>query len=308
MSNIVQITDKFRAPQVALIQRMNPDCNPDEFNQFMHVAASLGLDPLKKQIYAFVFSKDKPDKRRMSIVVGIDGFRAVAKRSGNYRPDDKPPRFTIDEKAVDEQRNPLGIISAEVTCYQFAHGGWWPVTAIAFWDEFAPIVEGGEWKENERTGRRFFEGTGTYRLDPAKDNWRRMPRVMLAKCAEAQAIRRGWPEDLSGVYADEEMDQARTIDLTATELAEQAAVEDRLQRIGGADGIMFDFGDGLERVPLGKAGDTIAAKFKAMEPFQIMQWENMNRVPLQEFWARSKSDALEVKKLIEAARKSEPQP
>ena len=87
MNNIVAITDRFRAPQVALIRRMNSDCNEDEFNQFMHVSATLGLDPLKKQIYAFVFSKDKPDKRRMSIIVGIDGFRSVAKRSGCSLPE-----------------------------------------------------------------------------------------------------------------------------------------------------------------------------------------------------------------------------
>lgn len=303
MGQLVNITDKFRAPQVALIQRMNPDCNHDEFDTFMHVAASLGLDPLKKQIYAFVFNKDKPDKRRMSIIVGIDGFRSVAKRSGEYRPDDKPPRFTIDPEAVDADRNPLGLISAEVTAFQFSHGSWFPVTAIAFWDEFAPIVEGGTWEEGT-TGKRYFKGNGKYRLDPAKDNWRKMPRVMLAKCAEAQAIRRAWPEELSAVYADEELDHAKTIDLTASEIAEGAEVERRLGLIGGADAILFDMGDGLERIALGKAGDTIMARLHTMQPHEVLQWRNLNRIPLQEFWARSKADALEIKKHIEAIEKA----
>lgn len=303
MGQLVSINDKFRAPQVALIKRMNPDCNEDEFNQFMHVSASLGLDPLRRQIYAFVFNKDKPDKRRMSIIVGIDGFRAVAKRSGEYRPDDRSARFVTDPDAISNERNPLGLVSAEVTVYQFAQGAWFPVTAIAFWDEFAPLKEGGTWEENEKTGRNYFKGNGIFMLDPAKDNWRKMPRVMLSKCAEAQAIRRAWPEELSAVYADEEIDRAKTIDLTATEIAESAEVERRLGMIGGADAILFDMGDGLQRVMLGKAGDAIMAHLSKLQPFEVVQWQNANRIPLQEFWARSKADALELKRHLEKIEK-----
>lgn len=307
MGQIVRISERFSSPQVALIRRMNADTSPDEFDTFLHIAASLGLDPLKKQIYAFVFSKDKPDKRRMSIIVGIDGFRAVAKRSGSYRPDDRSARFVIDPETVDAARNPLGLISAEVTCYQHVHGDWFPVTAIAYWDEFAPITEDGSW-EDSTTGKRYFKGNGKFRLDPAKENWRKMPRVMLAKCAEAQAIRRGWPEDLSAIYSDEELDRARTIDMTATELAESAEVERRMALIGGADAILFDFGDGLEWVAIGKAADTIMAKLRAMPPHEVLQWRNINRIPLQEFWARAKADALEIKKVFEAAEKAMPSP
>lgn len=303
MGQLVRITDRFTSPQVALIQRMNPDCDPVEFDQFIHVAASLGLDPLKKQIYAFVFSKNDKDKRRMSIVVGIDGFRAVAKRSGNYRPDSNPPRWVIDPEKIDPDRNPLGLVSAEVTVYQYVHGDWWPVVGIAHWDEIAPMSEGGSWETGDN-GKRYFKGNGKVQLDPKKDQWRRMPKLMLAKCAEAQAIRRGWPEDLSGVYSDEEMDRARTIDLTATEIAEAAAVEKRLELVGGKDGIMFDFGEGLERVELGKAADRIMEKFQAMQPHEILQWKNLNRAPMNEFWARKPTDALEIKKHIEKIEKS----
>ena len=302
MNNVVTIANTFRPSQIALIERMNPDCNPTEFNQFMHVAAQLGLDPLRKQIYAFVFNKDKPDSRRMSIVVGIDGFRSVAKRSGEYRPDTRAPRFTYDLELKNDAINPLGLVSAEVSVFQWSHDAWHEVTAVAYWDEFAPIVDGGDWQENER-GKRFFKKDGTRMLDPKKDAWRKMARIMLSKCAEAQAIRRAWPEDLSAIYSDEEMDRARTIDLTATELAEQANVENRLAMIGGADTIMFDMGDGLERVPLSKAADMILERFRSMQPHEVLQWKNANRVPLQDFWARAKADALEVKKEIERIEK-----
>jgi len=298
MSNVVAITDQFRPAQLQLIQRMNPDCSPDEFNVFLSVAANLGLDPLRKQIYCFVYNKDNADKRRMSIIVGIDGFRSVAKRSGEYRPDNRAPRFITDPEKIDEATNPLGLVSAEVSVFQFSHAQWHEVAAIAYWDEFAPIVDGGEWKD-----RRFVKD-GTRALDPKKDNWRKMPRIMLSKCAEAQAIRRAWPEDLSAIYADEEIDRAKTIDLTASEIVEKANVESRLAMIGGAEAILFDMGDGLERIPLGKATDMILQRFRAMQPHEVMQWKNLNRIPLQEFWARNKTDALDLKKEIERIEKA----
>ncbi|MBW3638156.1 MAG: phage recombination protein Bet [Armatimonadetes bacterium] len=42
--------------------------------------------------------------------------------------------------------------------------------------------------------------------------WKTMPRVMLSKAAEARALRRAFPEDLSGLYVHEEMDQAQTME------------------------------------------------------------------------------------------------
>jgi phage recombination protein Bet len=303
MNNVVAITDRFRPAQLALIQRMNPDCSPDEFNVFMSVASQLGLDPLRKQIYAFVFGKDNPEKRRMSLVVGIDGFRAIAARSGEYRPDDRAPRITYDERNINQDCNPLGIISAEVTVYKRVAGDWWPITAVAFWDEHAPLVKDDEWQTNAK-GKSFFKGNGHYKLDPKKDTWRRMARLMIAKCAEAQAIRRGWPEDLSAVYSDEELDRSKTLDLTASEIVEKQHVEDRLTLIGGADSILFDMGDGLERVPLGKAADMILERFKTMQPHEVLQWRNTNKVTFNEFWARNKTDALGVKREIERIEKA----
>lgn len=82
----------YSRAQIDLIKRtVAADCDHTEFDLFMEVARRIGLDPFRKQIYAVVYNKDKPERRKMSIITGIDGYRAVAARSDRYRPDDQPP-------------------------------------------------------------------------------------------------------------------------------------------------------------------------------------------------------------------------
>lgn len=286
----------YTAQQMALVRRtVAKDCNADEFDQFIHIAQHLQLDPLRRQIYAFVFNKDKPDKRQLTIVTGIDGFRSIADRTGNYRPDEEEPEITQDDTLKDPATNPRGLVKAKVAVYKFAHGDWHRVIGVARWEEFAPLKE--IWEYDEQQGKR--APTGRFELD--KDNWRKMPHVMLAKCAEAQALRKGWPDDLSAVYEQAEVDRAQTLDLSASEYAEMGNVEKRVEMIAGKDAITFDFGDGLENVPIGKAADRWAEMVETLPPHEIVQLRNINRVSLQEFWARNKSDALEVKKMLEKA-------
>lgn len=43
-------------------------------------------------------------------------------------------------------------------------------------------------------------------------NWKIMPRVMLAKCAESMALRKAFPQELNGLYTQEEVPQEETIE------------------------------------------------------------------------------------------------
>lgn len=295
MGNVVPMpasASGFTAPQLALIRRtVAADTTPDEFDLFIAAARHAGLDPFRKQISAIVFNKAKADKRKMSIIVNIDGFRVIAARTGGYRPDDRDPVFTFDE-ALKSPENPKGLVSASVRVFKRDQdGSWFPCAGTAYWDEFAPIKD--EWSNGGKTGRKTVDG-----------NWSKMPLVMLAKCAEAQALRRAFPDALSGLYSEDEMARTVTAEVTASEAIEQYEQTQRLERIGGPSITMaMEPNAPLERVPVGQAADRIAAALRDMvDVRQVDAFAATNREGLRELWAHSASDGLEIKRMIEARR------
>lgn len=281
--------------QLALIrQTIAKDCNDSEFDLFIQTARHAGLDPFRRQIYGLVMNKENPTKRQLVLITGIDGFRAIALRSGDYRPDDLSPRFVIDP-AMKSDINPLGLVSCEVSPYKRAPDGTWhKVAAIAYWDEFAPVEDEWAWNEAERKRT----PTGKKKL---KDNWGKMPRIMLSKVAEAQALRRGWPESLSGLYSDEELDRSVTTE-SASAALEAFEKERRHQLVNAKDCVpmIFAVTEGIVMVPVGTVADRIAAEILTHDNADwIDRWREMNRAGLQQFWAMAKGDALEIKKRIE---------
>jgi phage recombination protein Bet len=298
--NVPQLLE-FNKSQLQVIRQMcAKDCNELEFSLYIEMCKARGLNPLLKHIYAMVLNKDKPDKRQLTIIVSVEGQRHIANRKGNYRPDDKVPRFTIDDDLKDPVTNPIGLISAEVGCYIHSHDAWHYVPHIAYWEEYSPIIE--EWGEND-AGQ--WKPTGRMVLDPKKGNWRKMPRIMLAKCAEFGALRKAFPDDFGGLYGEEEMDKVHSIDLTASEILAQAAQEDRIKRIGGTGYIMdWMSGGPLESVPAGQFVDRCLAWLEHAKgsPQTIVAWEGRNRAAMQQFWGAHPGDALELRREIDAAK------
>lgn len=305
MSNITRLPaqDAFAARNLDLIRRtVAADTNDAEFDLFIHAARHVNLDPLRRQIYAFVFSKNDAKKRRMTIITGIDGFRTIAARTGNYAPDDEEPTYEVDP-ALKGPLNPAGLIKATVRVRMFAHGSWHKVTASAYWEEYAPLKD--EWRENPETGRG--EKTGKQTLDTS-GNWGKMPRLMLAKVAEALALRKAWPDDFSNVYAQEEIDRAAAVDMLPSEAAAAGAAEARLEKIGSTGrALLVDMMTGdnspIVPVPVGKFADRVCEFIETHkdEPSQIALFQSKNRHALREFWAASPGDALQLKKKLEAA-------
>lgn len=271
----------YSPKQIDLIRRtVAKDCDQAELDQFIHICRAVRLDPLRRQIYAFVFNKDNPKYRQMTVVTAIGGYRSIAERTKAYRPDDRAPRFEMGEK--DAAKNPLGLIRCEVTVYKHAHGEWFPVVGEAWWDEYVPLKDGA--------------------IESRKTGWVKMPRIMLAKCAEANALRKAWPDDFAGVEVEEEIDR-RMIDITPSEAADEAATEAKLALIGGKDAITVDWcnGDPLARVALNKFPESVLefANHKDVSATELRVFWHRNLPARGEFKAKAGSDYLELQREIE---------
>lgn len=320
------VTTRYSPNQLQLIRdTIAKGLTSAMFDQFMETAALRNLDPLKKQIVPIVFRKRELDavtgkwgwQPYLNLITTIDGYRAIADRTGNYRPDTEPPRFTYREDLKNADTNPLGIESCEVSVFKFAHGDWHRHTAVAYWDEYVPLKKVDGRGKGANDGPRDEGDPQPDRdiIDPGTQ-WPRRPRGQLAKCTEALALRRGWPEDFSGLYVEDEMDRAKTIeaeyqDMTPSQAAENAAVEQRLEAVQRRGTLLFDWFDskGLTLTPLGEVADRCFAFIREHqdELVELADFRERNQHSLREFWAKSKGDALAVKKgfddAIEAARK-----
>lgn len=167
--------------QVDLVKRtVAVGSTNDELALFLYTCKRTGLDPLARQIHAVMRWNGKAGKNVMSIQTGIDGYRLIADRTGKYAPGD----ITISGTGED--------MAATAAVKKLVEGTWHIITATAYFPEYCQRING--------------QPMGL---------WARMPKLMLGKCAEALALRRAFPAELSGVYTHEEMQQADS-DKTAT--------------------------------------------------------------------------------------------
>ena len=287
---------EYKPADLQLIKRtVAKDCSDDEFRLFIHLCKATGLDPRRKQVYAFVYGKDNKDqsKRQLTLVTSITGYRTIAESTGNYRPDTQAPRYFYCEKTA---TNPLGIERCEVTVFKHSHGEWFPVVGEAWWDEFVPLKE--EWDDVAR------KKTGKVSIDPKKTGWTKMPRLMVAKCAEVAALRKAWPDSFANLYEEAETDR-ESARLDVIDAIGKAEEDDRLAKIGVGHHrtIMADFGTGIiDRVPVGEFADRALAFIeKTSDPEAILDWETRNRNGLLEFWAIDKSARIAIKRAVEQA-------
>lgn len=168
------VYEGYTRDQIRVIKSViAPDLSDNELKMFLATARRSGLDPFQKQISVF------KDRDRISIVTTIDGFRVIADRSGKYG-GPQPNQWCGEDGAWKEawtsKDHPVAA-RASVLRTDFRE----PCVAVAHMDEFF---------------KKGFKGPS---------NWERMPRHMLAKVAEAHALRKAFPNDLSGIYTDDEI-------------------------------------------------------------------------------------------------------
>ena len=162
----------------------------EDLAYFMLVCSQYNLNPLKKEIYA-VYQRTKVNGQwveKLEPIVSIHGLRQLARRSKN-------PTYAYTGKAVFDYKDAekIKLDSATVEVFGRFDGSFEAVKIgeyTAYYDEFAKTHANDD-------------EYGKYRAGDAMGTWKTMPRVMLAKCAEANAIRSIF--DIGGVYVEEEI-------------------------------------------------------------------------------------------------------
>lgn len=151
---------------------------------FFHQCQRTGLDPFARQIY--MISRKDRGQIKQTIQTGIDGFRLIARR------------------ATDASRGTLGY---DDTLWCDQNGQWTDVWLRREPPAAAKVTV-------IRNGERFpavalFTEYAGYKYDGGLTKmWADKGALMLAKCAEALALRKAFPQDLSGLYTSDEMQQA----------------------------------------------------------------------------------------------------
>lgn len=215
------------------------------------------LDPFKKPCHIVPMNvKDvKLDKYVWQDVImpGIYEYRTTAHRTGQYLGHSVPEYGPITEYK--------GVKAPE-----------WCAITVYRWNteakqraEFPVRIE-------------FHEIAVTKRDGNLNDRWSSAPKMQLTKCAEAAALREGFPDELGGTHTVEEM-EGRVIDSTAIDVTEAS---DRVDPRGDTSGVDWE----LRNKHVSAIADILAecGGVEEQEAWQFRQYVEANLSGFHELW------------------------
>jgi phage recombination protein Bet len=260
---------RFAPDQVDLIKRtICKGSTDDELKLFMYQAERTGLDPLARQIYAIKRWDAQAQREVMGIQTSIDGFRLIAERTGKYSGQVGPFWCGKDGQWCDVWVNDEPPVAARVGVLRtdFSEPCW----GVARLASYAQKKKDGSFTRM----------------------WGTMPDVMLSKCAEALALRKAFPQELSGLYTSDEMDQA-----TLPDQPKAAPVTINTPAVvAPTKPVEIAYTDD----PIAWGSQYVAALKAAEQATDLAEWEALNRLTLDKI----ESDAPKVFKRIQSAAKT----
>ncbi|WIV32190.1 phage recombination protein Bet [Paenarthrobacter sp. R1] len=176
---------EFTQPQVAVLRHLGVEnATREDLAVFFHQAVRTGLDPFARQIY--MIGRWTKQGVKQTIQTGIDGYRLIARRAADRRNEQFGYEDTLwcgeDGQWRDVWLSKSAPAAAKVTVLR----GGERFSAVALFSEYAGTNKDGSYTQM----------------------WSSKGAIMIAKCAEALALRKAFPQDLSGIYTAEEMAQA----------------------------------------------------------------------------------------------------
>lgn len=180
---------EWTEPQKAALAQIGiADAPASDQLVFLHHAQKTGLDPFARQTYMIARKEWNPRTRtesfKYTIQVGIDGLRVIAERTGRY--EGRTPVSWCGADGVwrdvwlDKNTPPTAA-----RCGVYKQGFREPLMAVALFDEYAARKKDGS----------------------LIALWASKPAHMIGKVSETLALRAAFPQDMSGIYTPEEMDQ-----------------------------------------------------------------------------------------------------
>lgn len=183
------ITGVGRAELREYINQKYKDVPMPVLANFLYVCYVRNLNPLLNHVYIV------PIGGKLQLVTGIDSYRLIAQRTGQYAGKKAPLYLKESGKWEDFVLEGEKILAGRITIMKQMQGGLIvETTCDAYMKEYNKGI----------------------------NQWKSMPYHMIAKVAESLALRTAFPDELAGLYTAEEVEGSGTEEVKTVDYQEKA--------------------------------------------------------------------------------------